>query len=157
MSGSTCYLSVAVQTKRIDETTQEWVHDKGTLRVVRSHRGVVCTRIVGFAPEEFLPPIMAAVDAEVLAGTRPDVFHDWDAMSGYAPEARGTITKWYFGVRDSCTSVQVYTQSRLVAMGVSVVAIATGNRIVAHTNREDFEQALRRVLSARRVTISAKS
>lgn len=145
-----------MQTKRIDDTTQEWVHDKGTLRVMRTQRGVVCTRITGFAPEEFLAPIMAAVDAEVLSGMRPDVFHDWDAMSGYAPEARSTMTKWYLSVRDACSSVQVYTKSKLVAMGVSVVAIATGNRIVAHTTRESFDQALRRAVAVRRSSASVR-
>ncbi len=140
----------AVLTKRIDATTQEWVHEKGVLRMVRPQRGLVCTRIVGFAPVEFLVPIMAAVDADVLLGLKPDVFHDWDEMSGYAPEARGTMTKWYLSIRDACSSVNVYTQSKLVAMGVSVVAIATGNRIMAHTSRDAFDQALRRATSVRR-------
>jgi hypothetical protein len=114
----------------------------GNIEVQRIAPGVVVTRMRGHATADHLPPIVSAVGSELDAGRRPDVFHDWELMTGYDSAVRVAITDWYRGVRDRVGKVHVLTSSRLVAMGVSVVSLAVGARVETYASRPSFERAL---------------
>jgi hypothetical protein len=117
-------------------------HEPGKIQVERLVRGLVLTRMRGHATAEQLSPIMSAVAAELAAGERPDVFHDWEQMTGYDSAARVAMTDWYREIRDQVGKVHVLASSRLVAMGVSVVSLAVGARVETYTSRTSFERAL---------------
>lgn len=114
----------------------------GQIEVQRVAPGVLLTRMRGHATLDHLEPIRAAVAREVEAGQRPDVFHDWEDMTGYDSAVRVAMADWYREIHDRVGRVHVLTSSRLVAMGVSVVALAVGARIESHTTRAGFERAL---------------
>jgi len=136
---------------RLDAHTEEWDTERGTLRISRPARGIVRTQVVGFAPREFLAPIVQAVDAELELAPKPEIFHDWAEMTGYESASRASMTAWYGRVKDRCGSVHVFTMSKLVAMGVSLVALATGNSLIAHASRPPFEAAYQEALAKRRL------
>jgi hypothetical protein len=114
----------------------------GKIEIERVAPGVVLTRMHGHATIDHLSPIVSAVAVELEAGRRPDVFHDWEGMTGYDSAVRVAMADWYRNVRDRVGKVHVLTSNRLVAMGVSVVALAVGARIESHASRTSFERAL---------------
>lgn len=126
-----------------------WQDERGELRIDRPAPGVVRTRITGFGSLALFAPIRDAIDAEIASGVRPNVFHDWQDMTGYESSARVAMTRWYPQVRSEIASVHVSTESNLVSMGVSVVAMATGNTIVGHSEGTSFEQELAACLKPR--------
>jgi hypothetical protein len=114
----------------------------GDIQVQRVAPGLVLTRMRGHATVEHLAPIVAAVASELESGRRPDVFHDWEQMIGYDTAARVAMTEWYRTIRDRVGTVHVLASSRLVAMGVSVVALAVGARVETYGSRTSFERTL---------------
>ena len=115
---------------------------EGSIEVQRVTPGVVLTRMQGHAKLDHLKPIAEAVSAEIEAGRRPEVFHDWERMTGYDSDVRIAMTEWYREVSSQVERVHVLAASRLVVMGVSVVALAVGARIDTYSSRSRFDSAL---------------
>ena len=51
-------------------------------------------------------------------------------------------------VRSDVSAVHVFTRSKVVSMGVTLVSLASGNSIVAHGERGAFEAEVARALAA---------
>jgi hypothetical protein len=122
--------------------SEERSTDRGSVSLLRPAPGVVQTRVAGFINQELGRRIMAWVDGSIADGERPAVFHDWEEATGYETVVRQEFTTWFMGIRDAVESVHVFTRSKIVAMGVSVVALAIGATILGHRDRESFETAL---------------
>ncbi len=122
----------------IDEVTTE----RGMVRLARPVRGVVQTVVTGYATNAMADRIIAWVDRAIADGERPSVFHDWDGATGYDPSVRPKFAAWYARIRRDVDSVHVYTRSRVVSMGVTLVSLAMNNAIVAYRERGPFEVAL---------------
>lgn len=71
------------------------------------------------------------------------LFDDLELLTGYDSEVRVRLTKWSRDNRPRIVAFHILTQSRLVAMGVTVANLALGGSIRAHLSREGFEAALR--------------
>lgn len=127
----------------------EYVTERGVVRLSRPVRGVVHTVITGYANLEMADRIIDWVDRAIADGERPAVFHDWDGATGYDPRARPRFATWYARVRRDVSSVHVFTRSKVVSMGVSLVSIATNNSIVAHQDRRRFDLELATAIKAR--------
>lgn len=115
---------------------------RARLRLERPVRGVVLTRVEGFASVDVGRRIIGFVDAAIADGEIPTVFHDWELAGGYEPALRPIFTDWYRTVKSKTAGVHVLTRSKLVSMGVSLVAMATGSDIAAYRDRASFEKAL---------------
>jgi hypothetical protein len=92
------------------------------------------------AMEEFtrlLPP-----RGEVL------IFTDCEHMIGYDTEVRVRFTEWAKRYRDRIGLGQVLLKSKIVAMAVSVVALATGRPSIVQSKRSAFEKALADAVAA---------
>ncbi len=128
--------------------TDELTTDRGSVRLARPVPGVVHTVVEGYAGIEIAERIMSFVDDAIRAGEHPAVFHDWEGVTGYAPQARPMFASWYRRVRRNVESVHVYTRSKVVSMGVSLVSMAMNDAIVAHRSRTTFEQELASAVAA---------
>jgi hypothetical protein len=131
---------------------EDWSTDRGVLHLERPTAGIVTTRVEGFAAVELGVRIMAWVNAALDDDETPTVFHDWELATGYEPALRPRFTAWYLRVRSRVAGVHVLTKSKLVAMGVSLVSLATGNDIVGYRERPPFTKALDATLLAARVS-----
>ncbi len=120
----------------------ELVTERGMVRLSRPVRGVVQTVVTGYATTAMADKIIAWVDRAIADGERPSVFHDWDGATGYDPAVRPKFATWYARIRRDVESVHVFTRSRVVSMGVTLVSIAMNNAIVAYRERGPFEAAL---------------
>jgi hypothetical protein len=97
-------------------------------------RGHCDTALGDAAIEEFtrlLPP-----RGEVL------IFTDCENMVGYDTEVRVRFTEWAKRHQDRIGNGQVLLRSKIVAMAVSVVALATGRPSRVQSKRSAFEKAL---------------
>src|SRR5439155_11742420 len=61
-------------------------------------------------------------DGAVLTG-----LHDWSALHGYAPETRKLFTRWTDANRRSFHRIVIYTESRLVRMGIATAKLVLGS------------------------------
>jgi hypothetical protein len=122
--------------------TEEVTAARARLHLERPVRGVVVTRVDGFASVDVGRRIIGFVDSAIADGEIPTVFHDWELASGYEPALRPMFTDWYRLVKAKTGGVHVLTRSKLVSMGVSLVAMATGSDIAAYRERVAFEKAL---------------
>jgi hypothetical protein len=122
--------------------TEEVTAARARVRLERPVRGVVVTRVDGFASVDVGRRIIGFVDSAIADGEIPTVFHDWELASGYEPALRPIFTDWYRMVKAKTAGVHVLTKSKLVSMGVSLVAMATGSDIAAYRDRASFEKAL---------------
>ena len=103
--------------------------------IVATFRGYCDTSLGQAAIHELTPRVTA----------RPQVlmFTDCELMTGYASEVRIRFTQWAKTYQAHIGPGHILVRSKLVAMAISVVSLATGrpNNNV-HTSRGDFERAL---------------
>jgi hypothetical protein len=74
--------------------------------------------------------------------TRGDVLtglHDWSRMTGYDTEARKLLTRWTGEHRASFRRIVIYTQSRLVRMGIATANLVLGSFVEAVGTREALD------------------
>ncbi len=78
------------------------------------------------------------------------VFHDWQELGRYAPEARDALKLWGKEHNDAFEAVHYLIRSTIVKMLISVAALALGRDLFATTDRDAFHATLERSLAARR-------
>lgn len=127
---------------------ERWSDERGSVELSRPRAGVVITKVSGFATPELGRRIIRWVDGSVRDGERPAVFHDWDGATGYEPEVRREFASWYARVRKNVKEVHVLTRSKVVSMGISLVTLAVGEPVHAHSDRAAFEKALAAALGS---------
>jgi hypothetical protein len=119
---------------------------------LRSSRGSF--ELAGKAPQIYLATFRghcdaALGDASIEEQTRilPSrgqvlIFTDCEEMTGYDSDVRVRFTEWSIQNRDRLGHGQVLLRSKIVAMAVSVVSLATGRPSMVQTKRGMFEKAL---------------
>jgi hypothetical protein len=70
------------------------------------------------------------------------IFSDCEKMTGYDTGVRVRFTEWSIKNKDRIGVGQVLLRSKIVAMAVSVVSLATGRASIVATKRSVFEKAL---------------
>jgi len=111
--------------------------------------GLLVTRLSGYASLECLGFYTRAAQREMVRGPLL-VFHDWEKLGRYSPEARDGLKSWGKIHNDRFEAVHYLLQSKIVMMLISVAALALGRDLFATTDRRAFESTLERSLAARR-------
>lgn len=130
-----------IERRRITATVEEWSTPKGTLRIERVSREAVVFRATGHLAAEHADAFRQAVDEAIVDG-RPHLFWDGHAMTGYDTEFRQKTGAHCAEVKDRVQSMQVYTPSRMVAMGASVINMWLGGFFTMVKTREELEQRI---------------
>lgn len=117
----------------------------------RLRPGALLLRIVGNDRGEFGDAPMDFVQAEMTRFRTLDLFIDMSGVEGVISRVREAWTEWLRLHQPGLTQVHMLTGSRFVATTVSVSKelSRTGEMIRIHSERESFEQAIARVVSAR--------
>ena len=118
--------------------------------------GVLLTRLRGDANLECLRFYTRRAEKEMHHGPLL-VFHDWQELGRYEPEARDAIKLWGKEHNDAFEAVHYLIRSTIVKMLISVAALALGRDLFATTDREAFQATLERSLAARRRPTSPAS
>jgi hypothetical protein len=101
-----------------------------------------------------LDDIIAVEIADALAGhlrraTAPvDTFWDLEHLVHYHSAVRVKCTEALTSNRTHVASVQTYSASTLVRMGVSVANLVLGGLIRSHSTRAEFDVAMRAAIAA---------
>src|SRR5262245_37571982 len=74
-------------------------------------------------------------------------FHDWFMMTGYDSASRNQLTAWSLR-RSALAQINIGSRAKLVSMGVTVAALALGDRVLRRFGSElaleaAFQEALR--------------
>jgi hypothetical protein len=103
------------------------------------------TRVVGHLSLELAERIIEYVDPLFEVG-RVLGFHDWFQMTGYDTASRNQLTAWSLR-RSSLAQINIGTRAKLVSMGVTVAALALGERVLRRFGSEaTLEAAYQRAL-----------
>lgn len=76
---------------------------------------------------EYVDPLFE--DGRVLG------FHDWFQMTGYDTASRNQLTEWSLR-RAALAQINIGTRAKLVSMGVTVAALALGDRVLRRFGSE---------------------
>jgi hypothetical protein len=125
---------------------------RGSIRVARLAPHVVRFTNTGHLSVE-LAQFGLAQTALLLAEQRGSYcgFYDWQAMTGYASEARSVSTSFVMKNRKHMRRVAILTGSNLVAMGVNVANVVVSGFIGATTRRDEFEAWVRDAVATPKV------
>ena len=124
-------------------SAHQWRSDRGTFRTERPIPDILIFRATGHLEASFVDLFAHVVD-EAIAETRPHLFWDGEAMTGYDSAFRKRIGDHCVKVRDDVAAMNVYTPNRMVAMGASVINVWLGGFFTIIKTRDAFEQALER-------------
>jgi hypothetical protein len=133
---------------RADEITRSLRPCK--LTTERPAEGVLFTRLDGHMDVAAARRIVDAGNQVIREHGRLLVFHDWEEMLSYDTEARHVLTSWAKEIDRSVERAHILFRSKLVAMGVSVAAMALGGMLTAHPSRTSFVAARRDALATRK-------
>ena len=100
---------------------------------------VLCTRAQGHASLPTARTMMAGFDRVAQGGGQVTVFHDWSGVTGYTTEARVAYVNWSKPHAAQTDKIHMLTQSRIVAMGISVASLVLPH-LVSHKDRAEFER-----------------
>jgi hypothetical protein len=92
------------------------------------------TRVVGHLSIALAERIIDYVDPLFEKGSVVG-FHDWFQMTGYDTASRNQLTAWSLR-RSALAQINIGTRAKLVSMGVTVAALALGERVLRRFGSE---------------------
>jgi len=114
--------------------------DRGLLRLWQQpRRRLYSTRVIGHLSTELAQQIIDYVDP-LFEGGRVLGFHDWFQMTGYDTASRSQLTEWSLR-RSALAQINIGTRAKLVSMGVTVAALALGDRVLRRFGNEVLLEA----------------
>jgi hypothetical protein len=75
----------------------------------------------------------------VRTGQRYTGLHDWSGVDGYDNETRKLFTRWTDLHRKSFHRIVIYTESRIVRMGIATARMVLGSIVEAVATRAELE------------------
>jgi hypothetical protein len=110
--------------------------------VVLSHAAGHFDLAIAHAFVGYLDPLVAA--GKVLTG-----LHDWSGIESYDPETRKLFTRWTNAHRRRFHRIVIYTESRLVRMGIATAKLVLGSIVEAVATRDELEELIANATTAR--------
>lgn len=114
----------------------------GALRLDWTRAGVGMQTIVGHGHGAYVPHWVRQIETVVGYTGRLIHFTDFWECATYDTLFRTAETQYVLKVRSKIDASHVLVQSKLMAMGVSVVNLAAGGILKSYTKRADFESVL---------------
>jgi hypothetical protein len=132
---------------------EEWRSEQGSLRVTLPGQGIFVTRVEGRALAGFVGVIIRLAEQEIAAGHRLLVFHDWELVRGYDPQAREKLVAWTQTIRDQWDASHILFSSAFVAMAVSISSLLFGEQVKSYSSRATWQRALDAACETRGTTL----
>jgi hypothetical protein len=132
---------MAIELRRQSTTFQVWEDSRGALRIETPHPLILVYRARGHLARDFVEPFIESVET-ALADGRPHLFWDGTEMVGYDSDFRKQIGAYCVRVKGRVEAMNVYTPSRMVAMGASVINIWLGGFFSMLKSAEAFQLLL---------------
>jgi hypothetical protein len=129
---------------------EEFEDGRGVIRLWQQPaRRIYSTRVSGHLSIGLARHIIEYVDP-LFEGGRVLGFHDWFRMTNYDSASRSELTEWSLS-RASLAQINIGVRAKLVSMGVTVAALALGERVLRRFAGEaDLEAAFQEALRSPR-------
>lgn len=123
---------------------------KGTVLVWEPAPRLYVTRVVGVLTADGAQAIETAGRRAIAKfGGNQVIFHDWEDMTDYEPEARTRLTNVGLELTRQTEVIHLLTRSTVVRLAVKAASLVI-RTMRTHDDRRSFESDLRRTLSDRR-------
>jgi hypothetical protein len=110
--------------------------------------GLVVTRCEGIGDLGAIQVYTARMDKLLASGQRIRVFHHWLEVSSFQPEAREHLRAWATRRHADLNDAHYLVRSKIIAMAISVAALALRRRLVVYTSVPKFMAALSFAIAA---------
>jgi hypothetical protein len=117
----------------------------GAVRFDWTKSGVILETVSGHAHALFAPLVLKRFNAALTATGRTTQLCDFWGITSYDSDFRLEHTRWGQRHRPMIDAIHILTQSKLVAMGVSVANLAMGGMFTSYTKRNDFNIAAQKL------------
>jgi hypothetical protein len=134
---------------RLGARGNRWSTPRGTLEIRMPAADVVMRRFEGYATTELVEPALRHLEAVMASRMKPIIFDDFELGVGYESDVRMKLTAWHVRHVGEVEELHILVRPGLLAMGVSVVNLATGGRFTTYHDRSSFEWAFARVMATR--------
>jgi len=128
-------------------------HDtQGCLFIFNPSNGIVVTQAAGHFSVMLAEKLIKSVEPILKSQVKLACFNDMEGLESYESSTRKVLTDWTIAHRTHIDTAWILTGSRMVAMGVAVVNVATelvGVRLHASNDRKTWEKILLERLGAR--------
>ena len=122
----------------------------GSVIVEELAPGVLLYRMIGILDGSFVSRFIAAADEQIARGRRVDLFFDTEKMAASNTDFRRQMTEWHLAIKEHTRSLNVLVQSKVIAMSVAAVNLATGDMLTTYGERAAFEAAQRQAIERAR-------
>jgi hypothetical protein len=131
---------VSALVHRRDGGADVWESAKGcSLRMWMGTPTVILSRGRGHFEVALARVFLGYLEPLVKTGARYTGLHDWGGITGYDTETRELFTKWTDEHRQSFDRIVIYTQSRLVRMGIATAKLVLGSIVEAVGTRAELD------------------
>ncbi len=108
-----------------------WESQRGSFRIWRIAPTVLTSRFQGYLDIELARAFVDYLTSVIGNEGRYTALHDWSALDGYASESRKLITDFTNSNKKRFDRIVIYTESRLVRMGIAVANLVLGSIVEA--------------------------
>jgi hypothetical protein len=120
-----------------------WESPKGRLRMWKGGPHLVLSDVSGHFDIGLGRAFIAYFEPLVAGDDRYTGLHDWSQLSGYDTETRKLFTRWTALHRKNFHRIVIYTESRLVRMGIATAQLVLGSIVEAVGTRAELEALAR--------------
>lgn len=120
---------------------ERWEDAGGALAFSVPYPGVARLRVQGRVSAAMAEQVVLLLEAALRTHERLVVFDDWEALTGYVSEARIRMTDWTRLHQEQIPETHILVGSKIVAMGVTVAAMALRKPLHVYSDRKAFERA----------------
>lgn len=136
----------------IADEEARWSDAAGAVTFATPYPGVARMCVTGRVTAALAEQVVLMLEAALRQHARLVVFDDWEALTGYESEARLRMTDWTRLHQEQIPETHILVRSKIVAMGVTVAAMALRKPLHVYSDRNLFERAWATAASkARRV------
>jgi hypothetical protein len=136
---------------RLPQNGVRWQGAGGELAVWTAG-SVLVARLSHYGHAEFFAPLEERANALFRVEKSIALFFDAAALERYDSSLRTDLTSYFRARMKQIRRLDVFTQSRIVSMGVSVASLALGGLVKSHTDAASFRAALEQDLAAHQIT-----
>ena len=122
---------------------------KGTLYLWEPAPRIVVSRVIGVLTGEGASAIEMAARRSCAKYGGYGVYHDWEGMTDYEPEARSRLVQVALDFYKVTDSIHIFATSKSVQLGLRAASVAV-RWMTIHSKRSTLESALQRALAETR-------
>lgn len=116
--------------------------ERGSVQIWEPSSRLLVMRFLGHAERDLAPLFVERMERFTAGKPGFSLFIDLGELEGYDSEIRVRATAATEGFLDRANAIHFLVRSKIVAMGISVANLALGGRLVSHSERRRFVDAL---------------